>query len=176
MLSSSSSSSSEESIPFARSCNRERPIPTWASSDERRSNEYDEGDAKDWEVFGGSADEEAEAFILWNELCESFVGGKYREEDVSVVDVGGGEYGEIWDVPTGGDVGARLLILSGEVFNSGKKLLFDQVWAAPARFVELEFSGGVEFKGLVGGSELAAEDEVDDSMTTGNVVVRVLKE
>ena len=40
--------------------------------------------------------------------------------------------------------------------------------------VELGFSGSVE--GLVGGSELAFEDEVDDSMTTGNAVVRGLKE
>ena len=31
-------------------------------------------------------------------------------------------------------------------------------------------------EGLVGSSELAAEDEVDDSMTTGNAVVRGLEE
>ena len=43
-------------------------------------------------MFGGSTDEEAEAFILWDgPLWEV----KYREEDVSLVDVGGGEYGEI---------------------------------------------------------------------------------
>ena len=43
-------------------------------------------------MFGGLADEEA---IRWDEPCESFTGGKYREEDVGVIDVGGGEYGEI---------------------------------------------------------------------------------
>ena len=68
------------------------------------------------------ADEEAEAIILRDEPCESFVGGKYREEDVGAIDVGGGEYGEIGDVPTGGDVGARLLILSGEILDLGNKL------------------------------------------------------
>ena len=55
---------------------REPPIPTSASSDERRPYEYDEGDAKDWEMFGGSADEEAEAFILWDGPCKPFAGGK----------------------------------------------------------------------------------------------------
>ena len=39
---------------------------------------------------------------------------------------------------------------------------------------ELELSGGEE--GLVGGSEPAVNVDVDDSMTTGNVVVRGLKE
>ena len=50
---------------------------------------------KEWEVFGGSADKEAEAIILWDEPYESFMGGKCHEEDVSAVDIGGGEYGEI---------------------------------------------------------------------------------
>ena len=44
----------------------------------------------------------------------SFVEGRLREEDA--IDGAGG----IWDVPTGGEVDTRLLILSGEVFNSGK--------------------------------------------------------
>lgn len=46
---------------------------------------------------------------------------EYREEEEARVDdSGGGEYGEIWDAPTGGDVSIRILILSGKVFNSGK--------------------------------------------------------
>jgi hypothetical protein len=60
-------------------------------------------------------------------LCdESFVekSGYPEEQDARVDDNGGGgEYGEICDVPTGGDVGIRLLILSGEVFDS-KSLRF----------------------------------------------------
>lgn len=43
-----------------------------------------------------------------------------EEEEANVKDVAGGEYGEIWIVPVGGDVGIRLVILSGEVFDSGK--------------------------------------------------------
>jgi len=39
--------------------------------------------------------------------------------------------------------------------------------------VELGSDGA---EGLVSSSELAVEDEVDDSMTTGNAVVRGLKE
>ena len=80
---------------------------------------------------------------------------------------------------------AKLSILSGEVFDSRKKLFawlsmrgadaFDMyLWTGRTLLVELEFLGGVE--GLAGGSELAAENEVDDSITTGNAMVRVLKE
>ena len=45
----------------------------------------------------------------------SFVEGRLREEEDAIDGAGG-----IWDVPTGGEVDTRLLILSGEVFNSGK--------------------------------------------------------
>jgi len=46
-------------------------------------------------MFGGSTDEEAEAFILGMDPASHLWEVKYREEDVSVVDVGRGEYGEI---------------------------------------------------------------------------------
>ena len=45
----------------------------------------------------------------------SSVEGRLREEEDAIDDRGGN-----WDVPTGGEVGTRLLIPSGEVFNSGK--------------------------------------------------------
>jgi len=54
----------------------------------------------------------------------------------------------------------------------------EQRWRVRGVFVDwedfIEFLGCVE--SLVGSSELAAGDEVDDSMTTGNAVVRGLKE
>jgi hypothetical protein len=82
-------------------------------------------------------------------------------------------------------VGIRLLILSGEVFDSGKNLFVSglslsgagafemYLWAGRTLSIELELSGGEE--GLVGGSEPAVEVDEDDSMTTGNAVVRGLE-
>ena len=46
----------------------------------------------------------------------SFAEDGSREEEAA-----SGRADRIWDAPTGGDVGNRLLILSGEVFDSGKK-------------------------------------------------------
>jgi hypothetical protein len=82
-------------------------------------------------------------------------------------------------------VGIRLLILSGEVFDSGKNLFVSgpnwsgagafevYLWAGRTLLVEFELSGGEE--GLVGGSEPAVEVDEDDSMTTGNAVERGLE-
>jgi len=76
----------------------------------------------------------------------------------------------------------RLLILSGEVFNSGKNLFSSgpilsgagafevYFWAEGSLSVELQLSGREE--GLVGGSEPVVEVDEDESMTTGNAVVR----
>lgn len=120
-------------------------------------------------------------------LCdESFVeDGNREEEEARVDDKGGGEYGETWDVPTGGDMGMRLFILSGKVFDSGKNLSTSgpnwsgaggfevYLWAERTLSVEFELSGGEE--GLVGGEEPAVEVDEDDSITTGNAVVRGLE-
>ena len=46
----------------------------------------------------------------------SFAEDGSREEEAA-----SGRADRIWDAPTGGDVNNRLLILSGEVFDSGKK-------------------------------------------------------
>jgi len=78
----------------------------------------------------------------------------------------------------------RLLILSGEVFNSGKGLFTSGLnWSGAGAFevylwaeillVEFKLSGGEE--GLVGGSEPAIEVNEDDSMTIGNVAERGLE-
>jgi hypothetical protein len=74
------------------------------------------------------------------------------------------------------------LILSGEVFDSGKNLFASgpglsgagvfEVYLWKARILSVEFSGGE--KGLVGGSDPAVD--VDDSMITGNAVVRGLRQ
>jgi len=48
------------------------------------------------------------------------------------------------------------------------------LWARRTLLDELELSGGEE--SLVGGSEAAVDIDVDDSMITGMVVVRGLKE
>ena len=101
----------------------------------------------------------------------------YREEEEARVDDNGkGEYG---------DVGIRLLILSGEVFDSGKNLFVSgpdwsgagafevYLWPGRTLLVEFELSGGEE--GLVGGSEPAVEVDKDDSITTGNAVVQGLE-
>ena len=139
-------------------------------------------------MFGVAA--EGGGGLLWVAitLCDgSFVeeDGNREEEEARVDDKGGGEYGEIWDVPTGGDVGIRLWILSGEVFDSGKNLFVSgpnwsgaggfevYLWVGRTLSVEFELSGGDE--GLVGGSEPAVEVDEDDSMTTGNAVVRGLE-
>ena len=62
-------------------------------------------------MFGVAA--EGSGGLLWVAftLCdESFVeDGNREEEETRVDDKGGGEYGETWDVPTGDDVGMRLL-------------------------------------------------------------------
>ena len=101
--------------------------------------------------------------------------GRLREEEDAIDGAGG-----IWEVPTGDKVGTRLLILSSEVFDSGKNplasgpSLFEvYLWAGRTLLGELELSDG---EGLVGGSEPAADVDVDDSMNTGNVVVQGLKE
>jgi len=75
-------------------------------------------------VFGVAAERGGGLVWVSFTLCdESFVEEDgYREEEEARVDDNGGEYGEIWDAPTGGDVGIRLLILSGEIFDSGKNL------------------------------------------------------
>ena len=111
----------------------------------------------------------------------SFVEDGSREEEAA-----SGRADRIWDAPTGGDVGICLLILSGEVFDSGKKCFASgpslssagafavYLWTRGTLLGKLKASGGEE--GLVGGSEPAVEIDVDDSTTTGNAVVRGLKE
>ena len=49
----------------------------------------------------------------------------------------------------------------------------EYLWTGRTLLGELELSGG---EGLVGGSEPGVDVHVDDSMTTGNVVVRGVKE
>jgi len=73
----------------------------------------------------------------------------------------------------GGDVGIRLLILSGKVFDSGKNLFASgpswsgtggfevYLWTARTLSIELEFSGGEQ--GLVGASKPAVEVDADDA-------------
>jgi hypothetical protein len=73
-----------------------------------------------------------------------------------------------------------LVILSGEVFDSGKNFFapgpslsgagaFEvYLWTGRILLGEFELSGGEE--GLVDGSEPAVEVDADDSMTTGNEV------
>ena len=90
-----------------------------------------------------------------------------------------------------GDLGCtnrrrRLLILNGEVFDSGKKCfasgpslsgagVFEvYLWTEETLLGKLGFSGGED--GLIGGTEAAVDVDVGDSMTTENTVVRGLKE
>ena len=108
------------------------------------------------------------------------------EDELREEEAANGRADRIWDAPTGGDVGIRLLILSGEVFDSGKKRFTSgpslsgagafavYLWTRGTLLGKLEVSGGEE--GLVGGSEPAVEVDVDDSAATGNAVVRGLKE
>ena len=88
-------------------------------------------------------------------------------------------------MPVGGEVGTRLLILSGEVFNSGKNCFTSgpnlsgagafevYLWTGKTLSDEFGSSGGED--GLVGGSEPAVDVDEDDSMTTENEVVRGLE-
>jgi len=107
---------------------------------------------------------EAEGWSGWRSLSAT----SRSWNKVRVDDNGGGEQGEIGDVPRGGDMGIRLLILSGEVFDSGNLFAsgpnlsgaraFDvYLWSGRTPSVEIELSSGGE--GLVGGSEPAVEDD-----------------
>ena len=128
---------------------------------------------------------EAEGCFGWRSLSATSRLWKMeivKEEGTRVDDKGGREYGETWDVPTAGDVGIRLLILSSEVFDSVKSLFTSgpnwsgagafevYLWVERTLSVEFELSGGEE--GLVGGEEPVVEVDEDDSITTGNTVVR----
>ena len=125
-------------------------------------------------------------FGVADEGARRLVGVSFVEDGIREEEAASGRAARIWGAPPGGDVGNRLLILSGEVFNSGKKRFVSgpslsgagafavYLWTGGTLLVKLELSGGEE--GLVGGSEPAVEVEVDDSTTTGNAVVRGLKE
>ena len=125
-------------------------------------------------------------FGVADEGARGLMGVSFVEDGLCKEEAASGRAARIWEAPTGGDVGIRLLILSGEVFDSGKKRFTSgpslssagafavYLWTGGTSLSKPEVSGGEE--GLVGGSEPAVEVNVEDSITTGNAVVRGLKE
>ena len=60
-------------------------------------------------------------FGVADEGAGGLVGVSFAEDGLREEEAASGRADRIWDEPTGGDVGNRLLILSGEIFDSGKK-------------------------------------------------------
>jgi hypothetical protein len=76
-------------------------------------------------------------------------------------------------MPVGGDVGICLLILSGEVFDSGKNLFASgPSWSSAGTFEMYLWPGRTLSVKRGRGSEPAVEVDMNDSMTTGDEVVR----
>ena len=61
-------------------------------------------------------------FGIADEGAGGLVGVSFAEDGLREEEAASGRADRIWDAPTGGDVGNRLLILSGEVFDSGPSL------------------------------------------------------